>query len=318
MSTIAQYTNFVGIDVSMDWLDVHVLPEDIRFRVANHSRGIWSLIGRLTSCDVPLVVMEASGGFERRALDTIAGAGVAVAMVNPRQIRSFARALGVLAKTDQIDALAIARYAEAVKPQPRDAAHRDLSEIKALITRRRQLSDMLTQEKGRRCRVTSALIRRRLLVSMRNLKKEIELIDREIDRQIVVHEAFARREALLRSVPGVGKVVARSLIAFVPELGTLSRRQIAGLIGVAPFNRDSGTMRGRRTIWGGRANVRAVLYMSALVAARCNSVLSAFYRQLLARGKQPKVALTACMRKLLTILNAMMRSQKAWEEPLRA
>lgn len=317
MNTIEEHTHFVGIDVSMDWLDVHVLPGNLRCRVANGSRGIWSLIGKLSDYDEPLVVMEASGGFEARALETISSAGIAVAMINPRQVRSFARALGILAKTDRIDAFAIARYAEAVRPEPRMAAHRELGEIKALMTRRRQLSDMLTEEKDRRCRVTSGLVRRRLLVSMRNLKKEIELIDREIDRLVVADEVMREREALLRSTPGVGKIVARTLIAFVPELGALSRRQIASLVGVAPFNRDSGTMKGRRTIWGGRANARAVLYMGALVAARRNPILSAFYDQLIARGKRPKVALVACMRKLLTILNAMMRNGTPWEEPVR-
>lgn len=160
MNTIAEHTHFVGIDVSMGWLDVHILPGDLRCRLANDSRGIWTLIGKLSDCDEPLVVMEASGGFEVRALDTISSAGIAVAIINPRQVRSFARALGILAKTDRIDAFAIARYAEAVRPEPRMAAHRDLGEIKALMTRRRQLSDMLTEEKDRRCRVTSALVRR--------------------------------------------------------------------------------------------------------------------------------------------------------------
>lgn len=318
MNKIAKNTHYVGIDVSMDWLDVHVLPGDMRFRVANTSRGIWSLIAKLGDCDEPLVVLEASGGFEARALETLSSAGIAVAMINPRQVRSFARALGILAKTDRIDAFAIARYAEAVKPAPRIQEHRDLSEIKALMTRRRQLTEMLTEEKDRRCRVTNALVRRRLLVSMRSLKKEIDLIDRELDKMVAADKTMRARETLLRSVPGVGKVVARSLIAFVPELGQLTRRQIASLIGVAPFNRDSGTLKGRRTIWAGRANVRAVLYMGALVAAKCNHILSAFYDQLIARGKRPKVALTACMRKLITILNAMIRTGKPWEEQVPA
>jgi transposase len=196
------------------------------------------------------------------------------AMVNPRQVRAFAGALGILAKTDQIDALAIARYAEAVEPAPLVVEHKGLGEIRALMTRRRQLSDMLTQERGRRCRATSPLVARRILVSVRGLKKEIEFIDAEIDKLVVA------------------KIVSRTLIAFVPELGALTRSQIASLIGVAPFSRDSGTLRGRRTIWGGRA--RAV------------------------PDRPGEVALVASMRKLLTILNAMTRTRTAWEEPHRA
>lgn len=223
MSKIAEYTHFVGVDVSMDWLDVHVLPGDLRFRAANTSRGVWSLIAKLANCDEPLVVLEASGGFEGQALDTLSAAGLAIAMVNPRQVRSFARALGILAKTDRIDAFAIARYAEAVKPAPRAPEHRDLSEIKALMTRRRQLTEMLTEEKDRRCRVTNALVRRRILVSMRSLKKEIDPTDDEFERLIAADETMRAWVALLRSAPGVGKVVACSLIAYAPERRALAR-----------------------------------------------------------------------------------------------
>ena len=318
MSKIAEHSHFVGVDVSKDWLDACLLPGRCTFRVPNTTRGVWSLVGRLAECEDALVVMEATGGFEARALELIAAAGLDVAMVNPRQVRAFARALGILAKTDQIDALAIARYAEAVEPTPRAVAHKDLSEIRALMTRRQQLSDMLTQERGRRCRVTSTLVRRRILVSLRGLKKEIEFIDGAIDKLVAETAKWREKEEQLRSVPGVGKIVSRTLIAFVPELGALTRRQIASLIGVAPFSRDSGTLRGRRTIWGGRANVRAVLYMAALVASKRNRVIAAFYEQLLARGKQRKLALVAAMRKLLTILNAMSRAQTTWEEPNRA
>ena len=318
ISKIAEHTHFVGVDVSKNWLDVCVLPGRCAFRVANTARGIWSLIAKLAEHENTLVVMEATGGFEARALEVITGAGIAVAMVNPRQVRAFARALGILAKTDRIDAFAIARYAEAVEPAPRTIEHKDLGEIKALMTRRRQLSDMLTQERGRRCRVTSPLVRRRILVSLRGLRKEIEFIDAEVDKLVVDIATWREKEERLRSVPGVGKIVSRTLIAFVPELGALTRRQIASLIGVAPFSRDSGTLRGRRTIWGGRASVRAVLYMAALVASKRNRTIAAFYDQLVARGKQKKVALVAAMRKLLTILNAMTRAKTTWEEPYRA
>jgi transposase len=318
MSKIAEHSHFVGVDVSKDWLDVCILPDRSAVRVANTTRGIWSLIARLAEHENALVVMEATGGFEARALEVIAAAGLDVAMVNPRQVRAFARALGLLAKTDRIDALAIARYAEAVEPTPRAVEHKGLSEIRALMTRRQQLGDMLTQERGRRCRVTNPLVRRRILVSLRGLKKEIEFIDAEIDKLVGKTATWRENEERLRSVPGVGKVVSRTLIAFVPELGALTRRQIASLIGVAPFSRDSGTLRGRRTIWGGRANVRAVLYMAALVASKRNRVIAAFYEQLVARGKQRKLALVAAMRKLLTILNAMTRAQTTWQEPYRA
>jgi transposase len=280
MSKIAEHSHFVGIDVSKDWLDVRVLPGRCAFRVTNTARGIWSLIAKLAEHENTLVVMEATGGFETRALEVMTAAGIAVAMVNPRQIRAFARALGILAKTDRIDAFAIARYAEAVKPAPRAIEHKDLGEIRALMIRRRQLSDMLTQERGRRCRVTSPLVRRRILVSLRGLRKEIEFIDTEIDKLVVDTVAWREKEERLRSVPGVGKIVSRTLIAFVPELGALTRRQIASLIGVAPFSRDSGTLRGRRTIWGGRGSVRATLYMAALVASKRNPVIAAFYGQL--------------------------------------
>jgi transposase len=316
MSKIAEHSHFVGIDVSKDWLDVRVLPGRCAFRVTNSARGIWSLIAKLAEHENTLVVMEATGGFETRALEVMSAAGIAVAMVNPRQVRAFARALGILAKTDRIDAFAIARYAEAVKPAPRAIEHKDLGEIRALMIRRRQLSDMLTQERGRRCRVTSPLVRRRILVSLRGLRKEIEFIDTEIDKLVVDTVAWREKEERLRSVPGVGKIVSRTLIAFVPELGALTRRQIASLIGVAPFSRDSGTLRGRRTIWGGRGSVRATLYMAALVASKRNPVIAAFYGQLVARGKQKKVALVAAMRKLLTILNAMMRAKTTWEDPI--
>lgn len=318
MSKIAERSHFVGVDVSKDWLDVCVLPGRCIFRVPNTSRGIWSLIARLAEHENTLVVMEATGGFEARALKIISAAGVAVAMVNPRQVRAFARALGILAKTDRIDAFTIARYAEAVEPAPRSVEHKDLGEIRALMTRRRQLSDMLTQERSRRCRVTSSFVRRRILVSMRGLRKEIQFIDAEIDKLVIDTETWRDKEQRLRSVPGVGKVVSRTFIAFVPELGTLSRRQIASLVGVAPLSRDSGTLRGRRTIWGGRSNVRATLYMAALVASRRNRVIAGFYDQLITRGKQRKLALVACMRKLLTILNAMTRAETAWEEPHHA
>jgi transposase len=256
MSKIAEHSHFVGVDVSKDWLDICILPGRSALRVANTTRGIWSLIAKLAEYDDAFVVMEATGGFETRALELIAAAGLDVAMVNPRQVRVFARALGILAKTDRIDALAIARYAEVVEPTPRAVPHKDLGEIRALMTQRQQLSDMLTQERGRRCRVTSPLVRRRILVSLRGLKKEIEFIDAAIDKLVAETTTWREKEEQLRSVPGVGKIVSRTLIAFVPELGALTRRQIASLIGVAPFSRDSGTLL-RPTNDLGRARERA-------------------------------------------------------------
>jgi len=313
MTRIAQFTDFVGIDVSKSHLDVFILPDGEGFRVSNERRGLWDLVSRLSRYDEALVVMEATGALEEEAAVLLAEAGLEVSVVNPRQIRDFARAVGLLAKTDTLDAYAISRFAQSVQPKSRVSVDRDLSELKALTVRRRQLTSMITYESCRVTHVTSKMIRRRIQAHIHWLKKEIRQIDAGLEQAIKVHPIWREKERLLRSVPGVGPVVSRTLIASLPELGTLGRRQIASLVGVAPLNRDSGTMRGRRTTWGGRADLRAVIYMAALVASKRNPEISRFHQRLIAAGKMPKVALTACMRKLVIIMNAMIRDGKPWQ-----
>jgi transposase len=304
---------FIGIDVSKDRLDIHVLPSEESFAVARNSEGLAALIERLGPLAVDLAVLEATGGFEQIVAAALVAARIPLAVVNPRQIRDFARATGKLAKTDALDAKAIANFAAKVQPEPRPVPDEQARALGELVTRRRQLIDMMTAERNRRRQLTS----RRLLKSVDRLlmvlQKELTELEREVGDGIRGTPTWRERDELLRSVPGVGNVVARTLIADLPELGRLDRKQIAALVGVAPLNRDSGKMRGRRTTWGGRAKVRSVLYMAALVASRRNPVLSGFYRRLLAAGKARKLALTAVMRKLLTILNAMVRDNKRWQ-----
>ena len=304
---------FAGIDVSKDRLDAHVLPSGEAFAVARDGKGLEDLIARLRAAGATLVVLEATGGFEVTVAAALCAAGVPLAVVNPRQIRDFARATGRLAKTDALDAQAIARFAEAVRPEPRPVPDRQARALAELVARRRQIVEMMTAERNRR----KGLASRRMIGSVDRvlaaLQRELSDLEGEIGDAIRQTPAWRRAEDLLKSVPGVGDVTARTLIADLPELGTLGRRQIAALVGVAPFNRDSGRMRGKRTIWGGRANVRATLYMAALVASKHNPVLKAFYQRLIADGKLKKVALTAVMRKLLTILNAILRDQTPWQ-----
>jgi transposase len=304
---------FIGIDVSQDQLDVHVRPSDQAFAVARDGEGLAALIDRLGPLKPYLVVLEATGGFEQTVAAALVAAAIPLAVVNPRQIRDFARATGQLAKTDALDAKAIARFAEAVRPEPRPVPDEQARALGELVTRRRQVIDMMTAERNRRRQLTS----RRLVKSVDRLlavlQKELSELDRELGESIRGTPAWRERDELLKSVPGVGDVVARTMIADLPELGRLDRKQIAALVGVAPLNRDSGKMRGKRTTWGGRAKVRCVLYMAALVASRRNPVLKAFYQRLLSAGKPKKLALTAVMRKLLTILNAMVRDNTRWQ-----
>ena len=266
-------------------------------------------MSRLRQPGVALIVLEATGGFETTVAGTLCAAGLPLAVVNPRQIRDFARATGRLAKTDALDAAVIAHFADAVRPEPRplpDAQARTLGE---LVTRRRQIVEMMAVERGRRKRLTSRRMIKSVDRLLKALQRELSDLEEDLDDTVRGTPAWRETEDLLKSVPGVGDVTARTLIADLPELGTLDRKKIAALVGVAPFNRDSGTLRGKRTIWGGRANVRAALYMAALVASRHNPVLRRFYQRLVQAGKPKKVALTAVMRKLLTILNAIVRDQ---------
>ena len=304
---------FIGIDVSKARLDVAELPSEARWSVPNDASGIDALSQRLQACSPTLVVLEATGGLQMPAVAALELAGLPVAVINPRQAREFAKATGRLAKTDQIDALMLARFGQALRPEPRPLKPAQALELEALLGRRRQLLAMLTAERNRLER-TPPCLRKDLQAHIRWLEKRLKDLDTNLSKTVKATPAWRERDELLRSVPGVGPVLSLSLLAQLPELGTLNRRQIAALAGVAPFNCDSGTYRGSRHIWGGRASVRAVLYMSTLAAVRCNPILRAFYQRLRQAGKAPKVALTASMRKLLTILNAMVRTGTPWQE----
>jgi len=303
---------FVGIDVSGDYLDMHVHPIGCTCRVTNDSAGMKELLARLSDHDIGLIVVEATGGLQRECANFLASAGYAVSVVNPRQVRDFARALGLLAKTDRIDAYVIARFGEAVKPESRIIIEQERDSLSELLVRRRQVIRMMTMEQSRLKRLKVGKMARRVKAHMTWLRKECKTIDEELDQAIETHPIWQRAAKLMQSVPGVGPVVTRTLIAGLPELGQLSRRRIASLVGVAPINRDSGMMKGKRTTWGGRSQIRSVLYMAALVASKCNPVIHPYYEGLIARGKLPKVALTACMRKLLVMLNAMVRDNQSW------
>jgi len=304
---------FIGIDVAKDRLDVHIRPSGEAFAVARDGEGVAGLVERLRAMAPTLIVSEATGGFEQVVAGALGAAGLPVVVVNPRQIRDFARALGRLAKTDRIDAEVIALFAERVRPEIRplpDAQARLLGE---LVARRRQVIEMIVAEGNRARLLESRRLKKRIERHRRVLQDELTEIDAELGDAIRGTPIWREKDDLLKSVPGVGDAVARTLIAELPELGSLDRKKIAALVGVAPFNRDSGTLRGKRTVWGGRATIRAALYMAALVASRFNPVIARFYQRLLAAGKPKKLALTACMRKLLTILNAMIREHKPWQ-----
>jgi transposase len=304
---------FVGIDVSKDRLDVHVQPSEEAFAVARDETGIAGLIERLQTAPPALVVLEATGGLQVKVAGALAAAGLPVAVVNPRQVRDFARATGQLAKTDRLDARVIALFAAAVRPEPRQLPDAAAELLKALVARRRELVELRVAERNRLRQSTVNWVRGDLERSIEALTKRIEAVDAEIEDHVKGSPIWQVQEDLLRSVPGVGKTLSRTLLAELPELGTLTRRKIAALVGVAPFARDSGTLRGRRMIIGGRPTVRAVLYMATVAASRCNPAIAATYKRLRAAGKPAKLALTACMRKLLVILNAIARDQRPWQ-----
>lgn len=306
---------YIGIDVAKAQLDVFIRPAGERFSVGNDEVGIRRLLGQLGPSD--FVILEATGGLEMPVAGALAKDGIAVAIVNPRQVRDFARATGRLAKTDRLDAEVLARFGEVVRPTPRPLADEQAQALAALVTRRRQLVDMLTAEKNRRTSAARVLYRS-IDEHIRWLEKRLRDLDDELRTLIRDTPLWRERDELLRSVPGVGTVLSRTLLAHLPELGALNRKQIAALAGLAPFNRDSGSMRGSRCIWGGRAEIRRVLYMAAVAGIRSNPVIRTFYLQLRARGKHVKRALTACMRKLLVILNAMLRSKTHWQAPALA
>jgi transposase len=311
---------YAGVDVSKERLDVCLRwsepeshEEDVFF-VTHDEAGIDHLISRLLEEHPVLVILEATGGFERAVVAALATEGLPVAVVNPRQVREFARATGRLAKTDRIDASILARFAEAIRPAPKPLPEEEIRALQGILARRRQLVGMLTAEKNR-LPTASKPVAKRIAAHIKWLEKELSRTDRDLEEAIKSSPTLGENEALLRSVPGVGPVLARTLLAQVPELGTLTHKRVAALVGVAPLNRDSGTLRGRRSIWGGRAEVRAALYMGALVAARRNPVVREFYERLLAAGKPKKVALVACMRKLLSIVNAVLKHRTPWRSP---
>ncbi len=302
---------FVGIDVAKHTLDIAIHDADNRWTVPTTDAGVAALVSRLTSLGPTRIVLEATGGLERPCVAALAAAGLPVVVINPRQARDFARALGKLAKTDAIDAAVLAHFAATVQPAVRPVPDAATQHLAAVVTRRRQLIEMCTAEQNRLA-TTPKPLRKDLQAHIRWLERRIAAADTDLDEAIRTHPGWRVQEDLLRSVPGVGPIVARTLLAELPELGTLSHKAIAMLVGLAPLNRDSGLFRGRRMIWGGRATVRAVLYMGALAGVRYNPVLRAFYDRLRAAGKLPKVALTACMHKLLIILNAMVKRQQRW------
>ena len=302
---------FVGIDVSKHRLDVAVRPTGEAWQVSHDSRGISGLVERLGELAPQLIVLEATGGLEMALAGELASSHLAVAVVNPRQVRDFARAAGKLAKTDALDAHALAHFAQAMRPPSRPLPAPDAQELRALVARRRQLVEMTTAEKNRYTTATRRL-RPKLQEHIRWLEEHLEGLDQDLGDFIRSSSLWKDKDQVLRSTPGVGPVLSMTLLSDLPELGALNRGQIAALVGVAPFNRDSGALRGKRTVWGGRSQVRAALYMATLVATRYNPVLRAFYQRLCAAGKPKKVALTACMRKLLTILNVMVKHNRHW------
>lgn len=305
---------YVGIDVSKERLDVSLRPPGERFRVPNDGAGMDELAARLGEAQPTLVVMEATGGLERPVAAALAASGLPVAVANPRQVRDFARATGRLAKTDALDAEILAHFAEAVRPEPKPLPDEEARAFGEILARRRQIVAMLTAEKNRLHAATTKPVKKRIEAHIRWLEKELARTDRDLDEAIRMSPTWRENETLLRGVPGVGPVLARTLLLELPELGSgvLTAKQLAALVGVAPLNRDSGALRGRRAVWGGRARVRAALYMGALAATRSNPVVKAFYERLLAAGKPKKVALVACMRKLLVILDAVLKRRVPW------
>src|SRR5262247_1612748 len=303
---------FVGIDVAKTQLDIALRPSGERWAVANDAGGVVMLVARLQALHPTLIVLEATGGLERAATAALATADLPVVVVNPRQARDFARATGQLAKTDALDARALAHFADVIRPTPRPLPDAQTQELRALLGRRQQLIIMRTAEQNRLAG-TSARLTQDITAHIVWLNARIAPLDDDLETLLRASPLWRENDDLLQSAKGIGPVCARTLLLELPELGTLTRQQIAALVGVAPLHCDSGTLRGRRMIWGGRAHVRTVLYMGTLLATRYNPRIKAFYQRLLAAGKLKKVALTACMRKFLTILNAMLKHRTSWQ-----
>ena len=301
---------FVGIDVSQEYLDVAVYGQKRVLRITSDEAGLQSLKQQLQEKNPELIVMEASGGYERRPAAALLAAGLPVAVVNPRQVRDFARSLGQLAKTDAIDARVLARFAEVTRPGPAKLSKEAEEQLRELDQRRRQLVEMIVAERNRLR--TAPRTADRIEEHLRWLEEEVKRIEKELKGLIKSDPELEAKAAILQSVPGVGRVVSVTLLSGLPELGLLNRKEIAALVGVAPLNWDSGKLRGKRAIWGGRAHVRTILYMAALVASRRNPIIRALYERLCAAGKPKKVARVAAMRKLLVILNSMLRTRTPW------
>ncbi|MCY3644463.1 MAG: IS110 family transposase [Acidimicrobiaceae bacterium] len=302
---------YVGIDVSKTQVDVAVRPTGQSWVVPYNEDGVAELVSQMVDLGPELVLLEATGGLELSLVAALAAATLPVVVVNPRQVRNFARATGTLAKTDALDAEALAHFAEAVRPDVRPLRDAETQVLNSLVARRQQVVTMLVSEKNRLGTAISA-VRPRIEAHIAWLEQELEDLDGGLRQTLRQSPVWREKDDLLRSVPGVGEQLSLTLLAHLPELGTLNRRQIASLVGVAPFNRDSGNLRGKRAVWGGRSRVRAALYMGALVGSRHNPVIRDFYQRLLAAGKPKKVALVACMRKLLVILNAMLKHHSYW------
>lgn len=303
---------FIGIDVSKDFLDLCALPGGESARFANTAAGIESLVVKVKELSPTLIVLEATGGCEMSAVAAMAEVSLPVTVVNPRQVRDFAKATGQLAKNDALDAGVLALFADKVRPPVRPLPDKETRALGELVARRRQISGMLTMEKNR-FKQASSPVSRDIKEHIQWMEKRMKDLDNRLHELLIASPLWREKDDLLQSVPGVGSALSVTLLAELPELGTLNRRQIAALVGIAPFARDSGRWRGQRFVWGGRAAVRATLYMGALVATRHNPVIQAFYKRLRGAGKAPKLALTACMRKLLTILNSMMKNRTSWQ-----
>jgi transposase len=303
--------NYIGVDVSKNTLDMAVNDDNRHWSFSNSPFGIEKAIETIKKFKPELVVLEATGSYEIPFAAAVGIEGVPVVVANPRQIRDFAKSAGILAKTDEIDAKVIARFGEAIKPTPRAMPDEMTHEFGELVTRRRQIIGMITTEKNRLEHAIKA-VRQNIQSHIEYLEKDLADIDKELRQKVQDSPLWREKDKLLQSVPGVGPNLSATIIADLPELGYMNRKQIAALVGVAPLNRDSGTLRGRRTSWGGRRQVRNVFYMATLAASRYNPIIKKFYTRLLNSGKAKKVALTACMRKLLTILNAMLKHNVSW------
>ena len=303
---------FVGIDVSKAQLDIAVHAQAIHWQTPNTDAGIAELVQRLQAMSPTLIVLEATGGFEHRLVAEVAAAQLPVVVTNPRRVRAFARSTGQLAKTDKLDAYMLAHFAAALRPPVRPLPNDQADQLTALLTRRRQIVEMLTVEKNR-LQTVRPTMRADIAEHIAWLAEKLDALDTDIDQFIQRSTVWHEKATLLQSVPGIGRITASTLLAMLPELGQLNRQEIAALVGVAPVNKDSGRKHGKRRIFGGRATVRSVLYMAALSATKHNPRIKAFYEHLLKQGKEKKVALTACMRKLLVIVNAMVRTQQAWQ-----